>query len=74
MRSAYEAVGREHEGGCVLVVGHGGTLKVLIAHLLGLPPQNIDRLSLRGNASLSEISFAHGRPQLVMVNDTRHHP
>lgn len=73
MRGAYEELGREHEGGTVLVVGHGGTLKVLIAHLIGLPPQHIDRLSLRGNASLTEISFAHGRPQLIMLNDTRHH-
>jgi len=60
--------------GRVLVVGHGGALKILIAHLIGLPREHVDRLSLRNNASLSEISFLNGRPQLVMLNDANHHP
>jgi len=70
IKRAFEGIAEE----TALVVGHGGTLKVLISMLIGLPPGYIDRLSLRGNASLTEISFAHGRPQLVMINDTRHHP
>ncbi|MHC4938727.1 MAG: histidine phosphatase family protein [Planctomycetota bacterium] len=69
IRAAYD----ELDGETVLVIGHGGTLKVLISTLIGLPPTNIENLSLRGNTSVSEISFAHGRPQLVMINDTRHH-
>ncbi|MHC4448970.1 MAG: histidine phosphatase family protein [Planctomycetota bacterium] len=70
LRTAYDQL----TGETALIIGHGGTLKVLISILIGLPPQNIDRLSLRGNTSLTEISFAHNRPQLVMINDTRHHP
>ena len=70
IRGAYERI----EAETALVIGHGGTLKVLISLLIGLPPHHIDRLSLRGNTSVSEISFAHKRPQLVMINDTRHHP
>jgi broad specificity phosphatase PhoE len=68
----YERIAREHAGQTVLVVSHGGTLKTLIAHLLGLPPTRIDRLSLRANAGLSVIDFRHGRPQLALLNDARH--
>jgi broad specificity phosphatase PhoE len=67
-----ERLGRDHAGGNVLVVSHGGTLKALIAHLLGLPPARIDRLSLRHNAGLSVVDFRHGRPQLALLNDARH--
>ncbi|MEM8884815.1 MAG: histidine phosphatase family protein [Planctomycetota bacterium] len=73
MRDGFTRICEAHAGETVLVVGHGGTLKVLIADLIGLPQESIDRLSLRGNASLSEINFTHGRPQLVMINDTRHY-
>ncbi len=67
-----ERLGRDHAGKNVLVVSHGGTLKTLIAHLLGLPAMRIDRLSLRHNAGLSVIDFRHGRPQLALLNDARH--
>jgi broad specificity phosphatase PhoE len=53
-------------------VSHGGTLKALIAHLLGLPARHIERLSLRANAGLSVVDFRHGRPQLALLNDARH--
>lgn len=70
--AAYERLCRDHAGETVLLVSHGGTLKTLIAHLIGLPPEHIGRLSLRGNTSLSVIDFQHGRPQLTLLNCTRH--
>lgn len=70
--AGYERLGRAHAGRTVLVVSHGGTLKTLIAHLLGLPATHVDRLSLRNNAGLSVIDFRHGRPQLALLNDARH--
>jgi len=70
--AAFERVGREHAGKSVLVVSHGGTLKTLIAHLIGLPSVSIDRLSLRANAGLSVVDFRQGRPQLILLNDARH--
>jgi broad specificity phosphatase PhoE len=72
LREGFRRVCDEHAGRTVLVVGHGGTLKALIADLIGLPPQHIHHLSLRGNTSLSEIDFRHGRPQLVRINCTAH--
>ena len=44
----------------------------LIAHLVGLPAERIERLSLRANTGLSVIDFRHARPQLTMLNDARH--
>ncbi len=70
--SGYERLARGHAGRTVCVVSHGGTLKTLIAHLVGLPAERIERLSLRANAGLSVVDFRHGRPQLTMINDTRH--
>lgn len=61
----------QHEGAVVLV-GHGGTLKGLIAHLIGLPPEHLDRISLRGNCGLSIIEFPNGAPRLALLNDTSH--
>jgi broad specificity phosphatase PhoE len=70
--AGYERICREHAGQTVLVVSHGGTLKTLIAHLIGLDPTRIGRLSLRGNTSLSTLDFQHGRPQLTLLNCTSH--
>ncbi|MHC4957868.1 MAG: histidine phosphatase family protein [Planctomycetota bacterium] len=62
-----------HAEETVAIVSHGGTLKTMIGHLLGLDRMNLDRLSLRGNASLSVVEFRHGRPTLSLLNDTSHH-
>jgi broad specificity phosphatase PhoE len=70
--AGYERIGRDHAGRNVLVVSHGGTLKALIAHLLGLPAGRIERLSLRANTGLSLVDYRHGRPQLALLNDARH--
>ena len=70
--AGYERICREHEGEIVAIVSHGGTLKALIAHLIGLDPGQVDRLSLRGNTSVSVIDYRHARPQLVLFNDTCH--
>ncbi|MBW2281248.1 MAG: histidine phosphatase family protein [Deltaproteobacteria bacterium] len=70
--AGYERICRDHADRTVLLVSHGGTLKALIAHLIGLDPVQIGRLSLRGNTSLSTLDFQHGRPQLTLLNCTSH--
>jgi broad specificity phosphatase PhoE len=70
--AGYERIARDHAGRNVLVVSHGGTIKALIAHLLGLPAPRIERLSLRANTGLSLVDYRHGRPQLALLNDARH--
>jgi len=72
LREGLGRVCEAHAGETVLVMGHGGTLKALIADVIGLPPRHIHHLSLRGNTSLTEIDYRHGRPQLVRLNCTAH--
>jgi broad specificity phosphatase PhoE len=55
------------DGEDVLVVGHGGTISVYLAHWLGLPLSAIWRVTV-SNASLSEVA----PPRVLRVNDVEH--
>lgn len=68
----FELLRARHAGETLLVVGHSGSLKALIGHLIGLENWQLRRLSLRGNTGLSVVEFDHHRPQLVLLNDTSH--
>jgi len=61
-----------HPGERVLLVGHGGSLKVLLSHLLGLRRAMVPRLSVGGNTGLSIVEFHQGEPRLVLLNDQSH--
>jgi len=69
---AFEAMRQAHLKQTVALVSHGGTLKALICHLIGLELRRVGRLSTRGNAGLSIIEFDQGRPRLTLLNDTSH--
>ncbi len=59
-------------GATLLLVTHGGVIKTILAHLLGMPLTHVGRLTSGANASLSEVVFgAHG-PQIVRINDACH--
>ena len=71
-----------HQGQSVAVVGHNGSLRVLLCQLLGAPPANARRLQI-GNCSLTKVSVgsppvAHsekleGLPIVISyINDTSH--
>ena len=71
-----------HAGQSVAVVGHNGSLRVLLCQLLGAPPSNARRLQI-GNCSLTQVNIAAPRnaeseklegPPLVIqyINDTSH--
>jgi len=68
-----EELRRDHPEKIVAVVSHGGALKTLIADLIGLGKGDLDRISLRGNASLSILEFPEGRARLTLLNDTAHY-
>lgn len=70
--SAFQQVVERHTGEMVAVVGHGGILKSLICHVLGVPVARYGRLSLRGNTGLSIIEIRERGPRLVLLNDTCH--
>ena len=71
-----------HSGQTVAVVGHNGSLRVLLCQLLGAPPKNARRLQI-GNCSLTKVSVdsptgaesekLEGPPLVISyINDTSH--
>ncbi len=63
---------RHPNGEAILVVSHGGTLRALICHVLGLPISQVQRLSVGGNASLSQIEHTPYGWRLTALNDMAH--
>ena len=58
-------------GGDIVVVGHGGSLKALLVTLLGLPDAAYGKFQL-SNASVSVIDHSGGNVRLHSLNDTSH--
>jgi broad specificity phosphatase PhoE len=74
LRAAAE-IRAEHPAGAVAIVGHGGSLRVLLCEALEAPIASLRHLQL-DNASLSIIEY-HGSPpnavrRITLVNDTSH--
>lgn len=57
--------------GNLLVVGHGGSVRALVVHLLGLTPDNYWSLQV-DLASLSIVDVYPNRAVLVLFNDVSH--
>lgn len=66
-----EIRGPHKEDEAVAVVTHGGSLAVLVAQLVGLPPGRRQPFRF-GNASLTLVEIAQRGPVLVRSNDTSH--
>ena len=71
--AAFAALREQHPREMVAVVSHGGLLRALIAHVLGLPADADPAIALRGNTGLSIIEVPEeGRALLTRLNDTAH--
>jgi broad specificity phosphatase PhoE len=57
--------------GCVLIVGHGGALRALLAHAAGHGHEGMRYFTL-GNTSLSVVHFSPAGRQLLRLNDMAH--
>jgi len=68
----FESLRVSHAAQTVLIVSHGGTLKTLICHLIGLGLRHHNRLSTGGNTGLSIVQFDSGSPRLTLLNDASH--
>jgi broad specificity phosphatase PhoE len=62
---------RDHQDQTVLIVGHGGSITVLICRALELPPQMRWKLRL-DSTSISELILFDGAAILMRLNDTHH--
>ena len=70
--AAKELLAKHHDSeGNILVVGHGGSLRGLIASMMGMPAEYMWRLRL-SNCSISVINTFDGGAALELLNDTSH--
>ncbi len=54
-----------------IIVGHGGSMKVIVCIALGCGPEALQHITL-DNASVSIIEIASGSMKLRLLNDTHH--
>lgn len=59
------------EAQVVGLVSHGGTLSMLVSHVLGIPPRRPQPFRL-SNSSVSILEFWPRGPVLSLLNDTHH--
>ncbi|MCJ7433568.1 MAG: alpha-ribazole phosphatase [Anaerolineales bacterium] len=71
--SAYREWCAAHAEQKILLVGHGGSLQLLLAHALGLSPDKFWQLHL-SNASLTDLRVYESGAILNLLNDTCHLP
>jgi probable phosphoglycerate mutase len=71
--SAYREWCIAHTEQKILLVGHGGSLQLLLAHALGLSPDKFWQLHL-SNASLTDLRVYDSGAILNLLNDTCHLP
>jgi probable phosphoglycerate mutase len=69
--SCVERLVAAHRGQRILVVSHGGTLKCLFKHTVGLPHEEPRRFSVF-NAALNRFSITDGEWKLEVWGDTHH--
>ncbi|MFN2143580.1 MAG: alpha-ribazole phosphatase [Candidatus Promineifilaceae bacterium] len=62
---------KQVEAETVVLVSHGGTLRILLRHLLALPPEAFWQFKIE-NASLSTVQISAAGNILVRMNDTGH--
>lgn len=70
--AAYQAILAECRGKMVAIVTHGGTLRLLIGQLLGLPSGKPAPIQVGENTCLSIIEESQTGPRLVRLNDICH--
>lgn len=56
--AAYEGILDEHRGEHVLVVSHAGVIRMVVSHVLGLPPERAYRINV-GSAGLARVRVEH---------------
>ena len=68
---AIDSLRRAHIDGGLLVVTHGGVIKVYLCHILGLDLNRLFRIRT-DNTAVTEILFNGDTAHLALLNDTCH--
>lgn len=69
--SSCDRILENYPEGTIVIVGHGGSLRMVIGHLLGWPPGIIYSYKLR-NCSVTRLLHEYGRWRLLTLNDVCH--
>ena len=72
MLQALSRIAERHIGGTILIVGHGGSLRVLFCHAIGVPAVPHMRSFRLANGSLSLIEYGPHGGSIHFLNDTCH--
>ena len=72
VRPAYEELVADADGKTIAVVAHGGTLRTLLAGVLGVPIERCASFHLRGNTGLTRVEYGPRGPRLTQLNCTTH--
>ena len=71
--AAFRAVLEEADHGrTVAIITHGGVVRAVVAHVLGIPFDPLMRGISLGNTSLTRLTRTGGRLAVTMLNDTTH--
>ncbi|MCI0395455.1 MAG: histidine phosphatase family protein [Chloroflexi bacterium] len=68
----YEQVASRHRGQAVIMVGHGGALRILLAHIFGRRPAEARQFILRYNGGLTIVELNETGPHLALLDDVSH--
>ncbi len=69
--AAFHRLAHQAQGSTVLVVTHGGPIRCLVCHLLGIPLSRRHRIAV-ANASVSLLEGNNDSWRLVLLNDVCH--
>ena len=70
---AYKTLVRQHKGQTAAVITHGGTLRILVSHVLDLPGRLYAPFALNGNTGITRVVVdKKGQATLTLLNDTAH--
>ncbi len=71
VQAALERMQRSHPGADLIVVSHGGVIKALLCHTLGLDVRYLFRLK-QDNTAISQVEMDGRVRRVLLLNDTCH--
>lgn len=69
---SFQRIVEKHRGHMVAIVTHGGVIRLILLHLLGIPQEYHRRIDVSGNTGISIVEIDNLGPRLLSLNDTRH--
>lgn len=67
----FDLLAERHREDTAIVVTHGGTVRMIVGHVLGLPPEVYPDFHV-GNGSITEFATDGPAPHIVSLNDGCH--